>query len=194
MTQNTPEYFGEQISLHLDMLTLKIFEAQFAAQPHLSVVYNDEQKEKCQDDVRVNLNFLASSLKVANVGIYKNYMIWLAQLMSNIHIEPAIMEAHFLLTQKVLIDFFGPDTETILSVYIQTGLESYLKTELSKRTNMSWTENVESKNLLSQLLKYEKNEAVRYVLQQAEEGIPLEKIYLETLQPVLYEIGQLWQE
>lgn len=194
MTEKIPEHLGRMISLHLDELSSKIFLAQLAAQPHLNTLYNEQQKQKCLDDVRANLNFLASSLKVAQVKIYTNYMGWLAKLMKHIHIEPEVMEAHFLLTEKILVEFFGQESKSILSHYIRRGLETYLKKEATEEMSESWIGNDQSKVLLSHLLKYEKNFALSYVMEQAKGGVPLKEIYLETLQPTLYQIGELWQQ
>jgi methanogenic corrinoid protein MtbC1 len=50
-----------------------------------------------------------------------------------------------------------------------------------------------AKNYLAHLLKGDRNQAIDTILKEVNAGMRLEDVYLDVLQPALYEVGRLWQ-
>jgi len=50
-----------------------------------------------------------------------------------------------------------------------------------------------AKKYLSLLLAAKRQDAINMVIEFVEDGLPLRAVYLDIIQPVLYEVGRLWQ-
>ena len=50
-----------------------------------------------------------------------------------------------------------------------------------------------AKSYLNQLLNGERGRAIETILNQVRQGLPVSTVYLDVLQPVMYEVGRLWQ-
>ena len=50
-----------------------------------------------------------------------------------------------------------------------------------------------AKTYLNLLLAGDRNHAIDIILREVKSGMQLEDVYLNVLQPVMYEVGRLWQ-
>lgn len=62
--------------------------------------------------------------------------------------------------------------------------------DLSKERN---NYNKIANEYLQLLLQIKRKEAIKLVVSAVENGLPLRRVYLEIIQPVMYEVGRLWQ-
>lgn len=51
-----------------------------------------------------------------------------------------------------------------------------------------------ARTYLNLLLKGNRNQAIATILAEVKAGMPLEDVYLDVLQPTMYEVGRLWQQ
>lgn len=66
---------------------------------------------------------------------------------------------------------------------------------MAKQIEIAEDQNVTviAESYLDLLLKAQRKEAIQFILEQVEDGLPLKSVYLQIIQPVMYEIGRLWQ-
>lgn len=179
-----------------------VYQRHFDEDPALESEYDEYRKHKMYEDILHNLSFLEVSYNLDDPKLFHEYTIWLYELM--IHLMPDLshdrikehMTTHYKLLKdelkKQLIKADFMKVQLLLDDAIKT-TKNYQKKEL-KKTHSTDQYHIHKHTYLSYLLEGNSKKAIDYILEISRTDIPLEDIYVDILQQVMQQIGELWHE
>jgi MerR family transcriptional regulator, light-induced transcriptional regulator len=156
--------------------------------------YSDYQLQKSKQDIIYNLEYLAQALHLESDSLWEDYTRWLKFLLLSLGLDKRDIAEHFSVMSSVLAE--EPDLEIpqkvwdLLDFAQKLMLDSELYQALTLKPENPYLEQAEQYK--SFLLGARKHEALQYIQKLADEGIGIRNIYLDILQPVQREIGNLW--
>lgn len=185
--------FPTFITDQMEKLKEEIFTRQLQRQPHLSQKYPEEKKKKCLQDIEYHLSYLSQAISVKDVLLFEDYMAWVRVLFEELNLPLEEMQMNLKIIQEVLTQHCPPEEE-ILALYIEKGVQGL--TRPPSRITFLEQDNPHLKlaeSYLQSLLTRERDHSLSLVLSQVKEGVPVKDIYTHVFQPVLREVGYLWQ-
>lgn len=179
-----------------------VYQRHFIKDPKLEQEYDDYRKKKMYEDILHNLSFLEVSYTLDDPKLFHSYSIWLYELM--IHLMKDLcqerIKEHMVTHYTLLKEELEKQLEKHEFEKVTLLLEDAIKTtidyqEPKEQEDFKKDKYYVHKNAyLSYLLDGESKKAMDYILQIKNTMIPLEDIYVEILQEVMKEIGELWKK
>ncbi|MFP4287272.1 MAG: B12-binding domain-containing protein [Candidatus Izemoplasmataceae bacterium] len=147
---------------------------------------NADLKQKFQEDLYFSIDLTLEGVRMKNAMIIHHYYAWLYKHLLAYDIKESIF---FTMYNQILTSF-----KPYLNQEEQAFIEAIEINDVIKQTKeiKSYITNAESRFFLDLLLKKERVKAKDYIIGLIEEGFPLQNVYLDIIQPSLYEIGRLW--
>jgi methylmalonyl-CoA mutase cobalamin-binding domain/chain len=105
------------------------------------------------------------------------------------------LTGHINITGNVLLDVLPSEAKPIIDEYIEVGLTALTETDTSPPSFISSETplNELATNYLDKLLQGERHIAGQLIMDAVDKGVSVKEIYLHVFQPVLHEVGRLWQ-
>lgn len=195
MVKNLNEDISKQIKENMNLFAEEIIELQYIIQPHLIIKYNKMQKEKFLDDIKSSLNFLSISIGVDSKELYFNYITWLAKVIKNLKIPLDEMLTSFQCMKEILNKEIEISDCYIIERYVEESIQYFIYTYNHEyKDDQDNVENFKVKEFLEYLLNFEKEKAIKYIMDKIEDHTDIKEIYMEYLQVSLHQIGELWME
>jgi MerR family transcriptional regulator, light-induced transcriptional regulator len=142
-----------------------------------------------------DLNFLAEALLSNNPGIYENQTAWLQSMLLSHGVPEFILKNHLEATRKVLLRSFEAQFTPLIENYLARSKAAIdhpviPRESLIKPTNpnyeLAWRYH-------KTLLAGDRQQATQIILTAIRNGTGIPDIYMNVIQPSLYEVGRLWQ-
>lgn len=181
----------------------KVYDKHFEIDPKLDSEYDDHRKKLMYDDILINIGYLDTAMEFDDPKIFGDYAIWIYQLLCFImkDINNERIKEHMIVHYQILND-------TIASVldekeaekadqFIRYAIEltKKEKMELSLTSKFELSNYVEvNKKYLDYLLKNDTKGAYKFIESLLKIGYTLEEIYIDILQEVMYEVGEMWHK
>jgi len=172
-----------------------ILQKQFKISPELDIKYSAKQQEYCLRDIGFNISYLSQAIKLQSPNLFCDYSKWLKRLLQNLGVSIPSVIANFEAMAEVLCEEFPSCYHEIITSYIESGIKT-LNMDIKDESTFIDPDNLYSKyakEFLSYVLNGKKSNASELILSLVKGGIPVKKIYIDILQQVQYEIGNLWQ-
>ena len=173
---------GKRIHAERDSLAEAITARQYELQPELATRYGPAGREKCLQDARYHLSYLAEALSASSPALFAAYVSW-AKVMLSTRGIPATDLAKNLECMREVIERVLPD-ETGPSVreFIDAGLTRLPEFPAELPTLIDDGPHRElAENYLALLLRGERHLASRLVLDSVDAGVSPKDIYLHVL-------------
>ncbi len=179
-----------------------VYDIHFQHDKVLETEYDDYRKKRMFEDILYNLSFLEVSYTIEDNKLFEEYSVWLYELMMNLmpDISPKRIKEqmldHYKILDNELKKMLLPEKYKQINNYIQRAINAtlnYQKTDKTRVIDQGKYGNIK-KTYLDYLIKNNARKAIDYILEIEKIGIPLEDIYVEILQEVMIEIGNLWHE
>ncbi len=190
-----------QLNGKMIRLAQEVYDRHFERDPQLHMEYDDRRKNLMYENIIYNLGYLETALEFDDKKVFVNYAVWIYQLMCNAMKELSRdrvkeqMIMHYQILEESLVKVLeAPEAEKasrILSLAADaTRREAEKFTvfstfEAGKHTDIR-------RNYLTSLIKNDTRAAIEIIQQASKDGIELDEIYLDILQEVMYEVGDLW--
>ncbi|MEI7726796.1 MAG: cobalamin-dependent protein, partial [Bacteroidota bacterium] len=145
-------------------------------------------------DVAWVLSFLGESIGAGQPELFVEFVSWLRNFLSSLHVPITDVAESFQLIKKRLGESITPVEYEVVSNLLDMGVKVLLAPD--ERISLPAAGNNLSSfadRYLAHLLKGERNQAFEMVLKEVQGGMPVKEVYLQVFQPVQYEIGRLWQ-
>lgn len=162
----------------------KIYEQDLQKRSHLSNI-----KTKYIQDTLYTIRFLASSMSVGDVLIFKNYMKWFGGLAYHLKFNLESMESHFHASLETYHQMFDPTFYDMISNHFLLGVESFKQAYHEESTQKE----IDIDEFLGFLISMKSDEAYQYIVHKVEKGKDLKSIYMDIIQPTMYKVGELWK-
>ena len=174
-------------------LAVKIMERQFSKNPRLRKKYRGHKLEKCLEDISYNLAYLCQALKNNNQELFTKYMQWVNETLNPLGISNQELIENINSMGEVLAEELPRAEDKIIE--LTRAAISAIKED--KRTPSHLKENNPQLKLaeeyLDYLLKADRNQASKIIIEACQQGVEIRDIYLNVFQPVMREVGRLWQ-
>lgn len=176
------------------MIAETVVEKQYALQPEIWEKYGDNGREKSIRDVEYHLTYLKEALSAEAPQLFVNYTIWLKDLFSGLNFPESVLPVTLECMQAALTETLPEDISTKTAAYIDAAIRTCFDPS-EKETPYILKENPHGElagQYLDRLLKGEREDAGKLILDAVENGVPVQDIYIHVFQASQYEIGRLW--
>lgn len=186
---------GRVIAAQREELARAVVKRHFARHPHFAERYGPHGQMKCYQDALYHLLYLSEAVTNSAPSLFRDYVAWAKVRLLSLGIAAPDLEQHLRLLEEVLRERLDPQVAVAAAAYIEQALDAF--DILSRdpptfiRDNMPLYEL--SRAYLNALLAYRRHDATRLILDAVAGGTPVADVYLYVLQPVLREVGRLWQ-
>lgn len=195
LLQNTNEKMIE--------IAKQVFVRHFELDPHLNETYDERRKMLMYEDILYNLGYLDTAMSLNDDHIFPEYARWIYRLlyylMKDLGKETiqSQMIMHFDIMNDVLSERLPSDESKKARFHINNAIAA-IKNEsdnpnLQERILDGNYQDIKE-NYIKLLLEGNTRGAIRVIEEAAKTGIRLEDIYIEILQKVMYEVGDLWHK
>jgi len=181
----------------------EVFTRHLDLDPKLNDLYDERRKMLMYEDILYNLGYLDTAMSLSDDHIFPEYARWIYRLlyylMKDINKETIRdqMILHFDILNDVLVEKLPENQAIAASMHIQNAI-----TVIKKESNSAdLPERILTGNYLDikenyirHLMDGNTRDAIRIITEAAKTGIRLEDIYIEILQKVMYEVGDLWHK
>lgn len=180
---------AHHIRTHLDDLAVAITDRQFALDPDLARRYGAAGRQRCLEDARFHLQYLATALESQSRGMFLDYVAWTKVVLARRNVPTADLVVNLGIVASLLEQF--PEAVAIVQAAIEElpSMPDDVASSLDPRAPL-WRV---ADDYLNALLGGDRREAEALVTRTLDGGAPLRDVYRHLFEPVQQEIGRLWQ-
>lgn len=170
-------------------------QAIWARRPDLLRRYDDRQKMNSDRDLGYHLAYLAEAVKNDSPELFLDYAAWLKVFLPRVGVPVEDIRLSLeCLAEALSKRLEQEDRHVFQETFLRAGkrleeagadLESFIRGEA--------VVSVLAAQYLGTMLRADRRQAGRLILEAADRGIDIRELYLGVFQPVQYEIGRLWQ-
>ncbi len=180
-----------------------VYQKHFTRDPELEKEYDERRKRIMYDDILVNIGYLNAAVLLNDERLFVDYARWIYRLLvslmkdidKNRIKEQMIM--HYEVLYETLSEYSSADDTAKAKEHIENAILATEKTaESEEYEEQVFTEKhmKYKKKYLEKLLKTDTRGAIEVVQEAIEKGVDLEEIYINILQEVMYQVGELWHK
>jgi methanogenic corrinoid protein MtbC1 len=163
--------------------------------PKLEEMFDEAQKAHCRNDVLFHINYLADSLQLESKILFKNYVNWVKVYFTSKGIDLKCFLQSLDILGDVITERFGKEASETACEYLKEAADEFKQysTEMKDHLRADQPLYDLAARYLNSLLKGDRHDASVLIIDSVSEGVSIKDIYLHVFQPVMYEIGRLWQ-
>ena len=190
-----------------ERLAQQVYAYQFAEDPRLESEYDSRRKRRMLEDIRYNLEVLATAVRFDTEQVMVEHARWiyglLAHRMKDIARQRVAehMVDHYRAIMAVLNEEV-PAAEYEKTVHYLTlaidateAAAGEVMVDDSSETGVTAHNHRELREAFIELvLSAKRDEASRLILGALDNGLPLADVYLDVFQPAMYKVGELWHQ
>lgn len=190
-------------SIKVTNIARKVYDRHFEIDPKLDLEYDDHRKKLMYDDILINIGYLDTAIMFDNPKIFGDYAIWIYQLLCFImkdlnteRIKEQMIDHYQILNDtlaSILDEEDAAKADEILKYAIELTKKETIKFGATSKFELSNYVEV-NKKYLDYLLKNDTNGAYKFIESLLKIGYTLEEIYIDILQEVMYEVGEMWHK
>lgn len=177
-----------------------VYEQHFVLDQRLKKEYSDYQKLRMREDVEYNLSFLEISYRLNDPTIFHEYSLWLMSLMMNLMPNVGLvrmkekMILHYQLMKEAFIKIQVYENVDLIHQMLDDAIDSTSKYENYTYDTFETKDRFGSvrQKYLDYLLKHDSKSAMNFIMELFNAGFTLDEIYIDIIQKVMVEVGQLW--
>lgn len=171
----------------LDRLAEEIAREHERRHPEVFARYPAVGRQRCLEDARFHLQYLAAALDAGSRDMFADYISWAKVMLAARNVPPSDLADNLAIVESV-VD--GEAAEYVRSAIdalpsMPDGIPSFLD-EQAPLANVA-------SGYLRALLRGSRREAASLILETVEDGTPARDIYVQVFEPVQQELGRLWQ-
>jgi methanogenic corrinoid protein MtbC1 len=184
----------------VDAIARMVYERHFELDPKLNAEYDDRRKLVMYDDILINLGYLDTAINMDDGKIFTEYAIWIYRLLCSLmrDLDKERIKDQMIMHYNILYDVIAKELTEDEAIkakqYLQDAIKVTETASVNETLSGSFTERYLDikKDYLSSLLKNDSRTAIEIIERAAENGVKIEDIYINILQEVMYEVGNLW--
>lgn len=154
-----------------------------------------EIREKLLQDVNRHVDSLVAAVELRRPATFSEYTAWAASSLDARGVAMADLIASYEALRGALHELAQDDVSSYANVLDEAlaTLRSGISTKPESRPPSRDEAAMLADQYLELLLEGRRSEAVELVTSALDRGFPLDELYLRVLQPVMREVGRLWQ-
>jgi methanogenic corrinoid protein MtbC1 len=180
---------SHEIRPRLDELAAAVAERHFAAHPEVFARYPAVGRQRCLEDARFHLQYLATALEADNEEMFLDYVAWTKVLLAKRNIPGSDLADNFAILADVVSHHDDAVRVVRLAIDALPSMPDDVPPLLDPRAPL-WAV---ASEYLAALLHGSRTGAFDVVSRAIDQGSPVRDIYRHVFEPVQQEIGRLWQ-
>jgi methanogenic corrinoid protein MtbC1 len=175
-----------------NQISQAVVESTYRDLPHLWDAYGERGRRLCREDMDYHLSYLIESIQLSDPSLFLSYLAWVKGLFAHMKLPENCVSDLLDRLRRVLRDMFPDEYNPQLTPYLDFPNDAAFAWEDSEPRGANQPLYETFKSYLQALIQGEKQTARQLILSAAEDGIPIQDIYLHVFQPAQREIGRLW--
>ena len=183
-----------ELRSHLDELAAAITERHLAAHPEVFARYPDVGRQRCLEDARFHLRYLASAVDAASVEMFLDYIAWAKVMLAQRNVPGNDLAENLRITGAVLRERFGGEANEAVS-YVEAAIAQLPAMPVDVPPHLDPRDPLWSvaSEYLNALLRGSRTDAMAVITKALDSGTPMRDVYRQVFEPVQQEVGRLWQ-
>jgi MerR family transcriptional regulator, light-induced transcriptional regulator len=167
----------------------------YRRRPALLAKYGERGRAAYLQDTRFHLSYLADSISFGRPSIFKDYLGWLAEVLSARGVATEELIENLKCVREVLAETLAGDRlAKVLQLLDQALAEvSSARWARAHQSSEPLPADGRAKRYLDFLLRGERQAAYELVQDALRSGVNIKEIWLRVFQDAQYEVGRLWQ-
>lgn len=163
--------------------------------PNFGEQYCPNGIEQCVEETATHILYLSQAMVADTPEVFEDYVAWAHSVEVAHDLPESVLPTCLRTVASILADFIPAAHAVEGSTYIHRALNNYrqLPGPGPSYIDESRPHGLLAARFLHALLSLQRDEACALIHQAAKAGAPVTDMYLDVLQPALYEIGRLWQ-
>ena len=180
--------------MDLDRLAERTVALLYARRPELVKRYGPLGRDKCAEDMKQTVLFLAEAVNNQSYLLFSDYICWLKTLFLKLGIDHQDMTDSLRCMSSLVSDCWPEPAAKTAIVMLEKALADLdtLPVDAVSFVEGSGISSILARDYLNALLGGDKRQAFDMIMSRAERGLPIKDIYLKVFEPVLRETGRLW--
>ncbi|MHB1154350.1 MAG: cobalamin B12-binding domain-containing protein [Eubacteriales bacterium] len=184
-------------------LAVKVFDRQFELDKKLNLEYDERRKVLMFEDILYNLGYLDTAMALDEEKIFTEYAVWIYHLMCHLMKDLSRerlrdqMVLHYEILKESLTESLDPEQAQKARYHLDNAIEATkeeaIHYNISNRFELGNYADIR-KEYLDLLLKNDTRGAINLIEQASKSGIKLDEIFIDIMQEVMYEVGNLWHQ
>ena len=181
----------------------QVCDKHFEIDPKLHSEYDERRKRLMYEDVLYNIAFLNTAMEFNDDKIFIDYAVWLYQLLCHLMKDlnrdriKDQMVLHYKILENILTQTLSEEEANkarhhLNNAIVATEYEALHFDEAGRFTSAKYNDIKEEYQ--NHLIKYDTRGAIQVVERAENSGIKVDDIYVEILQEVMHEVGNLWHK
>ncbi len=168
---------------------------QYDLQPGLQERYGPDGKTKCIQDTEYHLAYLAAAVRYSSLALFCDYIAWAKAVLIAHSVSLEDVEVNLACLRDVLTEKLPQQLREVVAPYLQAALQSLPQAPTAPPSFLEGDDalTVLARKYLQALLRVERHEASRLILDAVRAGVAVCDLYLQVFQRCQWEIGRLWQ-
>jgi MerR family transcriptional regulator, light-induced transcriptional regulator len=194
MTQVLDEATGLEIDRRRAAIADACVRHHFNSHPELRERYREQDLAKCTQDTHFHLAFLAEAIASSVPALFATYIQWARSMLAARNIPDSDLVEGLAALRVAIAQELPAANARLAAEYIDYALGS-IDDAVQEPPYLAGNDPLAllARDYLDALLRGERRSAGTLISDSVARGTPLSEIYLRVFQPVLYEVGRLWQ-
>lgn len=186
---------GHFIEAQRRALAEAVVARQYERQPGLRERYGEGGQAKCVQDTEYHLSYLAAALTYSSPALFSDYVAWAKAVLAAFGVGQEDVKQNLICVRDVLVERLPGGTGGVVVPFVEAALQSLPKAPEDPPSFLDGedTLSVLARRYLQALLRAERHEASRLVLDAVRAGVAVCDLYLQVFQHCQWEVGRLWQ-
>ena len=193
--ETTPSNVYQTVHLDQDALAQKAYDLYGTYYPEICQGYSAYQRSRTLEDFKLHIRYIQESLAVGDPAILIDYAGWAQVLLTSLGLPKDCLSSSLAVLQEVLHKELSPEMSRKTDAYITASIR-FLETAPTEVPSFIETDNPRKElaiSYLDALLAAQREKAIALIMDSVENGVSVRDLYLHVFQPVLCEVGKLWQ-
>lgn len=181
---------ADVIREHGTSLAVEVTTAFLERHPDWRKRYGSRAMAAGVQDAGYHVAFLAAAIEADDPSAFGDYARWTARVLAARGIESRFLAENLAQVQAALAARVGVDRGGVLARYFQAALDALaLEPELPTEPVLSLTTQV----FFQAIVTGQRHAAVQIAREALRSGLSLRELYIDVIQPALYEVGARWE-
>lgn len=161
--------------------------------PQIVERFGPQVIEKCKEDIAYHVDYLASAIRSSNADAFVQYILWVDSVLRARNANQGLIFALETMGQLIQSEL-GTDVWQYVVEPLDRAIKELSAEVLEHRLYVLPPTSALQQAYLNALLSGNRLLAMQHVMDAFRNGLSLEEIYVDVIQPVLYNVGYLWEK
>ena len=161
--------------------------------PQIVETYGPQVLEKCREDITYHIDYLVSSVRNGDADSFGQYILWVDSVLRSRGANKGLIIVLEMMGQQIQSEL-GAEVWKFVVEAMDSAMKGLSEEVLEHRLYVLPPTSALQQAYLSALLSGNRLLATQHVMDAFQNGLTLGEVYVDVIQPVLYNIGYLWEK